>query len=160
MLRAILLAVLILGFTVSTISAQSDEQRIRDARARSNAAIAAHDVDVVSRFWMDNVQVVTSTGVSDAGRDLNRARIAGIFKERPDVVYVRTPETVEIFEAWNVASERGRWTGQWTQSDGITRIGGTYLAQWRKVNGEWLIQAELFVPTKCSGSSYCSRHPR
>ena len=160
MLRAILLAVLILGFTVSTISAQSDEQRIRDARARSNAAIAAHDVDGVSRFWMDNVQVVTSTGVSDAGRDLNRARIAGIFKERPDVVYVRTPETVEIFEAWNVASERGRWTGQWTQSDGITRIGGTYLAQWRKVNGEWLIQAELFVPTKCSGSSYCSRHPR
>ena len=159
MLRATLLAAFLTGSILSSLSAQSDEQRIRDARARSNAAIAAHDVDGVSRFWMDNVQVVTSTGVSDAGRDLNRARFAGVFKERPDVVYVRTPETVEILEAWNVASEQGRWTGQWTQSDGVTRIGGTYLAQWRKVNGEWLIQAELFVPTECSGSSYCGRHP-
>ena len=143
-----------------TLSAQSDELRIRDARARSNAAIAAHDIDGVSRFWMDNFNIVTSTGAIDSGRDLNRARFAGLFKERPDVVYVRTPEVVEVFEAWNVASERGRWTGQWTQSDGVTRISGTYLAQWRKVNGEWLIQAELFVPTECAGSSYCRRHPR
>jgi hypothetical protein len=109
---------------------------------------------------MDNVQVVTSTGASQAGREINRARFAGQFKERPDVVYLRTPETVDVFGAWDVASERGRWTGQWTQADGVTRIGGTYLAQWRKINGEWLIQAELFVPTECTGSSYCRRHPR
>ena len=159
MIRSALLAVFLTGSILPNLSAQSDEQRIRDTRARSNAAIAAHDSDGVARFWMDDVQVVTSTGVSQAGRDLNRARFAGTFKERPDVIYVRTPDTVEIFEAWNVASERGRWTGQWTQSDGVTKIGGTYLAQWRKVDGEWLIQAELFVPTYCSGSSYCRRHP-
>jgi hypothetical protein len=61
--------------------------------------------------------------------------------------------------AWDVASERGTWAGQWTQADGVTRIGGTYQAQWRKVNGEWLLQGELFVPTHCTGSSWCTRHP-
>ena len=36
---------------------------------------------------------------------------------------------------------------------------GTYLAQWRKVDGAWLIQAELFVPTHCRGSAYCAKRP-
>ena len=142
-----------------TLSAQSHEQSIRQARARSNAAIAAHDLDGLTRVWMSNVHVVTSTGAQTAGRDANRASFAAHFRDRPDVVYVRTPDSVEVFEAWEVASERGNWTGQWTQSDGVTRIGGTYLAQWRRVNGEWLIQAELFVPTSCAGSSYCGKHP-
>ena len=79
---------------------------------------------------------------------------------RPDVVYLRTPSEIEVMPSWNVATERGTWTGQWTQSDGVTKIGGTYLAQWRKANGEWFLQAELFVPTNCTGSSWCDKHPR
>ena len=39
------------------------------------------------------------------------------------------------------------------------KIGGTYLAQWRKVDGRWLIQAELYVPTLCKGSKYCNQRP-
>jgi hypothetical protein len=30
---------------------------------------------------------------------------------------------------------------------------------WRKIDGQWLIQAELYVPTHCSGSKYCDRRP-
>jgi ketosteroid isomerase-like protein len=144
---------------VSPLQAQEDESAIRAARARSNAAIAAHDLDGLARVWMENVHVVTSTGAQEAGRERNRASFAAHFRDRPDVVYVRTPESIDVFAAWDVAAERGRWTGQWTQADGVTRISGTYLAQWRKVKGEWLIQAELFVPTGCVGSSYCERHP-
>jgi hypothetical protein len=60
-----------------------------------------------------------------------------------------------------VASERGEWSGAWTEPDGKVSIGGTYLAQWRKVGREWLIQAEVFVPTHCAGSArYCSARPR
>jgi hypothetical protein len=55
--------------------------------------------------------------------------------------------------------ERGEWTGTWTEPDGPLEIGGTYLAQWRKVDGQWMIQAELFVPTRCTGAAYCRQHP-
>ena len=139
--------------------AQDDARLIREERARSNAAVAAHDADALARTWMVDFTVVTSTGETRSGREANRAAFVAQFASRPDVVYVRTPSTVEVMSSWDVAAERGTWTGQWTQADGVTRIGGTYLAQWRKVNGAWLLQGELFVPTHCEGSSWCKQHP-
>lgn len=141
------------------MSEAQDVRLIREARERSNAAIAAHDAAALAMTWMVDFTVVTSTGETRTGRESNRAAFAAQFASRPDVVYVRTPAEIEVMPSWNVASERGTWTGQWTQPDGVTRIGGTYQAQWRKVGGEWLLQGELFVPTHCAGSSWCDKHP-
>jgi ketosteroid isomerase-like protein len=138
---------------------QSDEELIRAARGRSNQAIAAHDLDNIARAWMNDVHVVSSTSAQTAGREQNRQRMSTQFANRPDTVYVRRPATIDVYPAWNVASERGEWTGRWTEPDGALEIAGTYLAQWRKVEGQWLIQAELFVPTRCTGSAYCRRRP-
>lgn len=132
---------------------------IRAARADSNAAIARRDVAGIARHWMPNVSIVSSTGAHGDSRDDNAGRMGSQFTRRPDTVYVRTPTAIDVFAAWQVASERGEWTGRWTEPDGVVDIGGTYLAQWRKVNGVWLIQAEVFVPTRCTGSSYCTAHP-
>jgi hypothetical protein len=103
--------------------------------------------------------VVSSTSAQAAGKIANRERMAAQLKNRPDTVYVRTPITVEVYSPWQVASERGEWTGKWTEPDGVLEIGGTYQAQWRKINDRWLIQAELFVPTHCKGSHYCNQRP-
>ena len=132
---------------------------IRVARAASNGAIARHDVPGIARHWLPNVSIVTSTGAHDDSKDGNAGRMAAQFTRRPDTVYVRTPTAIDVFAAWNVASERGEWTGRWTEPDGVVNIAGTYLAQWRKMNGVWLIQAEVFVPTRCTGSTYCTTHP-
>lgn len=136
-----------------------DEQLIREARARSNQAIAAHDLAAIARAWMPDVHVVSSTSAQTAGRDANRERMATQFKNRPDTMYLRRPTTIDLYPAWAVASERGEWTGTWTEPDGKLEIGGTYQAQWRKADGQWLIQAELFVPTRCSGAAYCRQRP-
>lgn len=136
-----------------------DEQLIRDARARSNQAIAAHDLAGIARAWMPDVHVGSSTSAQTAGRAANQQRMAQQFTGRPDTVYVRRPTTIDVYSPWSVASERGAWTGKWTEPDGPLEIGGTYLAQWRKVDGQWGIQAELFVPTRCTGAAYCRQHP-
>ncbi len=136
-----------------------DAAAIRAARAQSNAAIAAHDVPGIARHWLPDVHIVTSTGAQGTGRDVNGDRMAQQFARRPDTVYVRTPTTIDVFAAWEVASERGEWTGRWTEPDGVVDIRGTYLATWRKVDGTWRIQTELFVPTSCRGSKYCAAHP-
>ena len=136
-----------------------DDQLIRAARERSNAAIAAHDLAGIASVWMDDVHVVSSTSAQTAGRLQNQERLASQFRNRPDTVYVRRSTAVEVYPAWSVAAEHGEWTGRWTEPDGALVIGGTYLAQWRKVGGQWFIQAELFVPTRCSGSSYCRKRP-
>jgi ketosteroid isomerase-like protein len=136
-----------------------DETLIRETRARSNAAIAAHDPPAIARAWMDDVHVVSSTSAQTAGKQANQERMAQQFARRPDTIYVRKPVTIDVFAPWAVASERGEWTGGWTEPDGKMTIGGTYLAQWRKINGQWLIQSEVFVPTRCAGSKYCEQRP-
>lgn len=141
------------------VQSPADDQMIRAARDRSNAAIAKHDLDGIAAAWMDDVHVVSSTSAQGAGKNANRERMAAQFKNRPDTIYVRKPVTIEVYTPWNVASERGEWTGRWSEPDGSLEIGGTYQAQWRKIDGRWLIQAELFVPAYCKGSKYCSQHP-
>ena len=136
-----------------------DEQLIREARARSNRAIADHDLAAIAREWAADLHVVSSTSAQTAGRDANRERMAAQFKNRPDTVYVRRPTAIDVYPPWAVASERGEWTGRWTEPDGALEIGGTYQAQWRKIDGRWMIQAELFVPTRCSGAKYCLQRP-
>jgi uncharacterized protein (TIGR02246 family) len=156
-----LCALLICGLSVPAFAQQADEQLIRAARARSNTAIAAHDLDGIARVWMEDVHIVTSTSAQGAGKDENRARMARQFGSRRDTTYVRRTTEVQVFEPWGVASERGEWTGSWTEPDGKVTIGGAYLAQWRKVGAEWLIQAEVFVPAHCRGSqAYCRQRPR
>lgn len=157
-LAAVCLAALISGALISA-QAPTDEQLIRETRARSNAAIAAHDPPAIARAWMDDIHVLSSTSAQTAGKAANQQRMAEQFKNRPDTIYVRTPATVEVYQPWDVASERGEWTGRWTEPDGVMEIGGTYQAQWRKVGGQWFIQGELYVPTHCRGNKYCARRP-
>jgi len=137
----------------------TDEQLIRDARARSNAAIRAHDPAAMAKLWMQDVHVVRSTGAQVAGRENNQQRMAQQFATRPDTIYVRQPSAIDVYLPWAMASERGEWTARWTEPDGTVDMAGTYMAQWRRIDGVWLIQAELYVPTRCAGSRYCSQRP-
>ena len=70
-----------------------------------------------------------------------------------------TPDDVRVFAPWGMASERGRWTGSWTDADGKIVIGGSYFAKWRKANGVWLIESETYVPETCTGGAYCTTVP-
>ena len=152
-------ALIIILAASASAQAPGDEQQIRAARARSNQAIAAHDIAAIAREWTEDLHVVSSTGAETAGREQNQKRVAEQFARRPDIVWVRSPTTIDVYSAWDVASERGEWTGRWTEPDGALEIGGTYLAQWRKVDGRWRIRAELFVPTRCKGAAYCQKRP-
>jgi ketosteroid isomerase-like protein len=159
--RGCVLAALVCALAGTAATQEDDGQLIRAARVRSNTAIAAHDLDGISRVWMDDIHIVTSTSARGTGRDDNRQRMARQFANRPDTTYVRRTTDVDVYAPWSVASERGEWTGTWTEPDGKVTIGGTYLAQWRKVGADWLVQAELFVPVHCTGSQrYCGERPR
>ena len=147
--------------TVTAVDAQArpDEQVIRQRRASSNAAIARHDTTGIGAILADNVVVVTSNSVHAIGRATNLQRFAEQFRSRPGVVYLRTPDEVKVFEPWGMASERGRWTGSWTDTDGKISIGGSYFAKWRKQNGRWMVESETYVPETCTGGAYCRTIP-
>lgn len=146
--------------TASTALAQSPDDRqaaeeIRRLRASSNAAIARHDTAGIAAILAPNVVMVTSNSLHATGRDATALRFADQFRSRPDVVYRRTPSEVHVFAPWGMASELGRWTGSWTDTDGKIEISGTYFAKWRKLDGAWRVEAEVYVPERCSGGRYC-----
>ena len=147
--------------TASSAIAQAgpNEQAIRRRRAASNAAIARHDTAGIGAVMADSVIVVTSRSAQQVGRAANMASFAEQFRTRRDVVYERTPQQVRIYDPWGMASESGRWTGSWTDSDGKIRIGGSYFAKWRLKNGSWLIESETYVPDRCTGGAYCRTPP-
>ena len=136
----------------SSIFAQdtSDEEQIRTARAQYNAAIADHDVPGIVSFHDDEYQVTTSLGQLEQGRD-DAAAWVQLIAARKDVVYVRSPESVEVSKDYPLAAEVGTWVGTWTTPDGPVRTGGRYAAMWRNADGVWKVRSELFVALYCEG---------
>ncbi len=102
---------------------------------------------------------VSSRNAHTNGRDGVAAQWRAQFTAHPDVSYVRTPASVRLFTPWQMAEENGTWVGRWTEPDGRVDIRGTYTAKWRRLDGTWLLEAEVFTPRSCAGSSYCDRPP-
>ena len=148
-----------LWFAGDAFARQGDEQQIRARRESSNQAIARHDTSGIGAILADNVVVVTSNSVHRPGREANEQSFAEQFRTRPDVVYRRTPSEVRVFLPWLMASESGTWTGSWTDTDGRIQVTGRYFAKWRKLNGQWLVESETYVPETCGGGAYCTRVP-
>ena len=146
------------GDRIAIVSAPGDEQAIRNARQLSNEAIAAHDTAAFARSLQADMRVVTGTGIVRESRDAYVQGMAEQFAQFRDVVYVRTPTTIERSADRTLAAEHGTWTGAWTAPTGPVAVGGTYLAQWQRGDGgAWLLRAELFVRLTCSGTGCMSR---
>ena len=158
--RGILMQIAVAAIFAGGAQAQSaDEMAIRAARDLSNRAIAAHDLDGTASVWLPEYSSVTSHNGQSSTRDAARARFAQNFAARPDIVYVRSPTAITVNTAWGHAGENGNWTGSWTEGGEAIKIGGIYLAKWKKTGGRWMLLAEVFVQTTCSGASYCAKVP-
>lgn len=118
---------------------------IKSNRAASNNAIARHDVDGMSKYWLDDFVQVIGRGTYETGKENISASWKKLFKANPKVVYVRIPEEIIISDNDTMAWETGKWTGIHTYSKG-----GNYSAMWIKRNGSWMLKAELFVSLKAN----------
>lgn len=138
---------------------KTEDDPIRIAREFSNQGIERKDTAALASVWTSDYHVITSRNYELLGRTASRDWFFKEFSIRPDVIYIRTPVSVNVFEKWNMASETGTWVGRWTEKGVPIEVSGSYVAKWHKVNGTWLIRAEVFVPLKCSGGDYCDEAP-
>jgi len=134
----------------------SDEREIRLVREASNAAIAAHDTTAMGNTLSVDYNVVTSRNAVSVGRSAMLQRFA---TDATDVIYIRTPDVIRVFPEWKMASETGTWVGRWNDGSDAIELSGTYYAKWHKVDGQWVIRAEIFTPLHCEGGPFCDRSP-
>jgi len=139
----ILILLLPVQFAFAQNTKQGDIAAIKASRAASNAAIAEHNIDGMSKYWLPDFVQTIGRGTSLTGKDTIIASWKVLFKTNKTVLYIRTPSEVTISDNSIMAWETGTWTAKNSYSKG-----GNYSAMWRKIDGIWKLQAELFVSLK------------
>ena len=149
----------VLALTVAAFVEPSAEDAIRTVRSSSNRAIAKRDVTALAQTWLPDLNVTISSGaVVSSGEEMTRL-FDQAFSDPDLITYLRTPSEIRLSPGKTYAAESGDWTGRWREGAGEKVVGGTYLAQWHKVEEGWRIRSELFVALSCEGSEECHELP-
>jgi ketosteroid isomerase-like protein len=117
------------------------DDAIRARRRLTNKLIAAHEAPRLRPFFTADARLIAGDGGLLMGVDAILEAFAGQFADPAFVTYVRTPDSVELDAVGERAAEAGRWVAHWKTGE----VAGTYLAAWRKVTGQWVIESELYV---------------
>jgi hypothetical protein len=118
------------------------QDAIAARRKLTNKLIAAKDAARLRPFFDPRVTLIAGDGSLLLGAEDVLAAFANQFADRGFVAYVRTTERIALNADATRAAENGRWVGTWTDAP---EQSGTYLATWKKVTGQWVIENELFV---------------
>jgi len=121
------------------------EDAIRARRKLTNKLIATKDAARLRPFFDPGLNLVAGDGGLIVGADAMLEAFASRFREPGFVAYVRTTESVTLDQDGLRAAEHGKWIGTWREAGAEVRHGGDYLAVWRKVTGQWVIESELYV---------------
>ena len=136
-------------------AASGDVAEIRAARARSNAAIAAHRAEAVRALFTDDYTALPGSSGRPLSAEQTTRRLAAAFADPAFVTYVRTPGRIVVASSGKRAAETGRWLGLWRKPDGEMRLSGVYQATWVPGASGWRLLNESFVTLRCTGSSAC-----
>ncbi|RZM29777.1 MAG: nuclear transport factor 2 family protein [Pedobacter sp.] len=116
----------------------AEAKTIRAARLDSNACILKKDVAGVAKYWLSEFVQIAGDGSHTAGK----AQIIKDWKymfSKSSPVFERLPDAIRISESGDLAWEQGTWNYK------TAPYHGNYAAMWRKVNGSWFTQSELYV---------------
>jgi len=113
------------------------QDAVRARRRLTNKLIAARAAARLRPFFVADARLIAGDGGLILGADAIVEAFATQFREPGFVTYVRTPDSVEVDAAGDRAAETGHWTG--------AGVSGVYMAAWRRVTGQWMIESELFV---------------
>ena len=117
------------------------EDAIRARRRLTNKLIAGQDSARLAPFFAPDARLIGNEGGLLMGRDAIMHAVARQFIDPAFIDYVRTLDTVEIDHNAARAAEAGQWVAHW-KGGGMS---GRYLAAWKKITGQWVIESELYI---------------
>jgi len=132
---------------------------VRLQRQAFNQAIAGKDLAGIEQILHQNVLLVTGTN-SDiySGAEAQLAIWREDFTDPDRAVYVRTPRCIRVSTIAPVALEYGSWRGERSTREGEFAA-GSYAAKWRKLDGGWRLESEIFATEACGGGFCPARKP-
>lgn len=151
------------AYANASVNTSIDDQDKNDIQQKSkawNTAFSTRDVSKILPFLSEDVQMASAGGKWQTPEGTEKFFLS-LFKRRPDITWINDSKEITINPVWHVAYEIGDWTETWTEPDGTVEIKGKYFALWKKTNDNWLLNAMIFTPLNCNGSSeYCQDHTK
>ena len=120
MQKILFLFVFFLTFQITYGQNKNDKnvELIKSAREASNQAIAKHDIDGISKFWVNDFVQIRGNSTYLTGKDTIIASWRKLFKDNPNVVYIRTASQIIISTNDTLAWENGTWKAFNSYSNG------------------------------------------
>lgn len=133
----------------SVAGSECTKDTLRGARETFNTGIQRNNLEAIARVLDRDVVLVTGT---DSDQFIGRDRQIEIWASDADdparLIYKRETTEVSLSPLYPIAMELGLWTGASPDGD---EVGGEYSAKWRCENKRWLLEAEIFMTTRCTG---------
>ena len=118
---------------------------IRLRRAAFNSALAERNLDAIAPLLGQHAILVAGTDSAViAGRKAQLLAWKHEFGAATRTIYVRTPATIVASPIEPIAFEHGHWQGV-DAATGQHVTSGDYTAKWRRIAGDWVIEAELYL---------------
>lgn len=122
----------------------SPELSIRMRRAAFNRALADADVGAIGALLTRQAVLVTGTDSALlSGRQAQLLAWKREFAAMDRTIYTRLPESINLSAVEPIALEQGKWQG--VSLSGKALASGTYAAKWRKIDADWMIEAEIYL---------------
>ncbi|MDR3508105.1 MAG: nuclear transport factor 2 family protein [Caulobacteraceae bacterium] len=121
------------------------EDAIRARRRLTNKFIAAHEAARLRPFMTPDIKVIAGDGSLLVGVEQVLGAFHDQFQDPAFLTYERKTASVSIDADGARAAERGQWVGRWKPTAPTSLLNGDYLAAWRKVHGQWVIDSELYI---------------
>lgn len=125
------------------MTATAPDDAILARRRLTNKLIVAHEAARLRPFLDPKVDLIAGDGGLIVGAEAVVRAFEAQFQDPGFITYVRTPETVTVAEDGERAAEAGHWVA--ARRDAHSGPSGRYLAVWKKVVGQWVIESELYV---------------
>lgn len=126
-----------------TVDLAAEEAAIRAQVAAFNAAVAAYDKAGAAAIYAPDAVLLPPNQGRHTGTDFITQMVAGLEPLKANVVF--TPAAVMVAPSGDQALEEGTWKTVVPSADGTTfEDYGKYLVAWKKTNGIWLIQYDIW----------------
>ena len=123
----------------------ADENLIRDADQQYNAAVVRRDLDKIMSFYAADAVSMSPGDAPEHGADAIRAAWKRLL-ETPDFGLRIVPQKIDVARSGEIAIELGYTDVKGTLPNGRLDAKANYVVGWRKIDGQWKITHETFVP--------------
>lgn len=125
------------------VDTAAEEQAIRDQVAVFNTAVAAYDTQALGALYAQDAALLPPNQERLDGPAAIQQFFAGM--QQVNASMVIAPTVIVVAASGDLAMEEGTWTVTMPTPDGGTfSDNGKYLVGWKKIDGTWLMERDIW----------------